>query len=143
MGLPLSAGPGFSRNGTAFSAHSAAPGKSPRPSAETRAQHFVSMIPGISGIAARPGGSSCACACVSPSIPHFVAQSGATSAETDGPLNGISSIRANHPVHINEINATIFHCLGVEHDRFTFRYQGLDQRLTGVEPMKVIRKILS
>lgn len=47
------------------------------------------------------------------------------------------------PVHINEINATILHCLGVEHDRFTFRYQGLDQRLTGVEPMKVIRRILA
>jgi len=47
------------------------------------------------------------------------------------------------PVHINEINATILHCLGVDHERFTFRYQGLDQRLTGVEPMKVIRKILA
>jgi hypothetical protein len=31
----------------------------------------------------------------------------------------------------------------VDHERFTFRYQGLDQRLTGVEPMKVIRKILA
>lgn len=47
------------------------------------------------------------------------------------------------PVHINEINATILHCLGIDHERFTFRYQGLDQRLTGVEPMKVIRKILA
>jgi hypothetical protein len=47
------------------------------------------------------------------------------------------------PVHVNEINATILHCLGVEHDRFTFRYQGLDQRLTGVEPMKVIKRILA
>lgn len=47
------------------------------------------------------------------------------------------------PVHINEINATVLHCLGVDHDRFTFRYQGLDQRLTGVKPMNVIRKILA
>jgi hypothetical protein len=47
------------------------------------------------------------------------------------------------PVHVNEINATILHCLGVEHDRFTFRYQGLDQRLTGVEPMNVIKRILA
>ena len=46
------------------------------------------------------------------------------------------------PVHINEINATILHCLGVEHDRFTFPFQGLDQRLTGVEPMKVLRQLL-
>jgi len=46
-------------------------------------------------------------------------------------------------VHINEINATILHCLGIDHERFTLRYQGLDQRLTGVEPMKVIRQILA
>jgi uncharacterized protein (DUF1501 family) len=46
-------------------------------------------------------------------------------------------------VHINEINATILHCMGVDHERFVYRYQGLDQRLTGVEPMKVIRKILA
>ena len=49
----------------------------------------------------------------------------------------------NDPVHINEINATILHCLGINHEIFTVRYQGLDQRLTGVEPMKVIKKILA
>ena len=48
-----------------------------------------------------------------------------------------------NPVHINEINATILHCLGINHETFTLRYQGLDQRLTGVEPMKVIKKILA
>jgi Protein of unknown function (DUF1501) len=47
------------------------------------------------------------------------------------------------PVHINEINATILHCLGIQHDRFTFKFQGLDQRLTGVEPMKVIKQLLA
>ena len=46
------------------------------------------------------------------------------------------------PVHINEINATILHCLGINHELFTKRYQGLDQRLTGVEPMEVVRQIL-
>ncbi|MDG2125296.1 MAG: DUF1501 domain-containing protein [Verrucomicrobiales bacterium] len=47
------------------------------------------------------------------------------------------------PVHINEINATILHCLGIDHELFSVRNQGLEQRLTGVEPMKVIRKILA
>ena len=46
-------------------------------------------------------------------------------------------------VHINEINATVMHCLGIDHERFTLKYQGLDQRLTGVEPMKVLRSILA
>ncbi|MFT6179206.1 MAG: hypothetical protein ACJA16_000106 [Akkermansiaceae bacterium] len=45
-------------------------------------------------------------------------------------------------VHINEINATALHCMGIDHERFSLRYQGLDQKLTGVEPMKVIKKIL-
>jgi hypothetical protein len=47
------------------------------------------------------------------------------------------------PVHINEINATVLHCLGIDHERFTFKFQGLDQRLTGVEPMKVIKQVLA
>ncbi len=46
------------------------------------------------------------------------------------------------PVHINDINATILHCLGIDHERFTFKFQGLDQRLTGVEPQRVVREIL-
>lgn len=46
-------------------------------------------------------------------------------------------------VHINEINATVMHCLGIDHERFTLKYQGLDQRLTGVEPMKVLKNILA
>ncbi len=47
------------------------------------------------------------------------------------------------PVHINDLNATILHCLGIDHERFTFAFQGLDQRLTGVEPQRVIREILT
>jgi hypothetical protein len=47
------------------------------------------------------------------------------------------------PCHINDLNATILHCLGIDHERFTFKFQGLDQRLTGVEPQRVIRELLS
>ena len=35
------------------------------------------------------------------------------------------------------------HLLGFQHERFTFRYQGLDQRLTGVEPAKVVKGLLA
>ena len=47
------------------------------------------------------------------------------------------------PVHINDLNATVLQCLGLDHEQFTYLYQGLDQRLTGVEPMKVIKQILA
>ena len=45
-------------------------------------------------------------------------------------------------MHIRDLNATILHCLGIDHQRLTFRFQGLDQRLTGVEPARVIKPIL-
>ena len=45
-------------------------------------------------------------------------------------------------VHIRDLNATILHQLGIDHRRLTFRFQGLDQRLTGVEPARVVTEIL-
>lgn len=47
------------------------------------------------------------------------------------------------PVHINDLNATVLHCLGIDHERFTVKYQGLDSRLTGVEGAKVIPQLLA
>ncbi|QDT71500.1 DUF1501 domain-containing protein [Lacipirellula limnantheis] len=46
------------------------------------------------------------------------------------------------PVHINDLNATILHTMGIDHERFTFPYQGLDQRLTGVEGARVEPRLL-
>ena len=48
-----------------------------------------------------------------------------------------------NPVHVNDLNATILHCLGIDHRRFSFRFQGLDQRLTGVEEAQVVREVLA
>ena len=47
------------------------------------------------------------------------------------------------PVHIRDWHATILHLLGFDHSRFTVRYQGLDQRLTGVEKAEVIKVLLA
>ena len=47
------------------------------------------------------------------------------------------------PVHINDLNATVLQCLGIDHERFTYRYQGLDQRLTGVQGARVVNEILA
>lgn len=47
-------------------------------------------------------------------------------------------------VHIRDLNATILHQLGIDHRRLTFRFQGLDQKLTGVEEEShVLTDILS
>jgi len=47
------------------------------------------------------------------------------------------------PVHLRDWHATVLHLLGFDHSRFSFPYQGLDQRLTGVEPCKVIQELLA
>ncbi len=38
-----------------------------------------------------------------------------------------------NPVHVHDVNATILHLLGIDHERLTYRYQGRDFRLTDVE----------
>lgn len=46
------------------------------------------------------------------------------------------------PVHIRDINATILNRLGIDHERFTFKHQGLNQRLTGVEKATPVQELL-
>jgi len=45
-------------------------------------------------------------------------------------------------VHVRDLQATLLHQFGVDHERFTYKYQGLDQKLTGVEHASVIKEIL-
>ena len=47
------------------------------------------------------------------------------------------------PVHIRDLNATILQCLGIDHEKLSFKFQGLDQRLTGVEPANIVRQLLT
>jgi len=48
------------------------------------------------------------------------------------------------PVHIHDINATILNQLGIDHNRFTFKHQGLAQKLTGVQiPANPIKQIIA
>jgi hypothetical protein len=46
-------------------------------------------------------------------------------------------------VNVHDLHATMLHLLGIDHNRFTFKFQGLDARLSGVEGPQVIRKILA
>lgn len=48
-----------------------------------------------------------------------------------------------NPVHVRDLHATILHLLGIDHTKLTVKYQGLDMKLTGVEPSRVVRDILS
>lgn len=64
---------------------------------------------------------------------------GFTYGETDefgfGPVSGAT--------HVRDVHATLLHQLGLDHERLSIRSQGLDQRLTGVEPARVLHELLT
>ncbi|MCH8219644.1 MAG: DUF1501 domain-containing protein [Planctomycetes bacterium] len=43
---------------------------------------------------------------------------------------------------IRAMNATVLHCMGIDHEAFTIKHRGLDQRLTGVEHARIVKEIL-
>ena len=47
------------------------------------------------------------------------------------------------PVPVRDFNATILHCLGIDHNRLTYKFQGLDQKLTGTTPASVVQGLLA
>jgi hypothetical protein len=50
---------------------------------------------------------------------------------------------ASDGVHVRDFHATLLHLLGIDHERLTAKFQGLDARLTGVEPARVVKEIVA
>jgi hypothetical protein len=59
-----------------------------------------------------------------------------------GSTNDLGNEVAENPVQVRDLHATMMHLLGIDHEKLTYRYQGFDQRLTGVEEARVIGEIL-
>ncbi len=58
--------------------------------------------------------------------------------------NGMPTARfQDGAVHIRDLNATILHLMGIDHDRLTVKQQGLDLKLTGVQKAWVIKDVLA
>jgi hypothetical protein len=51
---------------------------------------------------------------------------------THGQTDDFSYNIVQDPVHVHDLHATMLHCLGIDHRRLTYRYQGRDHRLTDV-----------
>jgi arylsulfatase A-like enzyme len=62
---------------------------------------------------------------------------------TYGETDEFSYNIVSDPVHVRDFQATLLHQFGIDHDRFTYKYQGLDQKLTGVEKARVVKEILA
>jgi hypothetical protein len=73
----------------------------------------------------------------------WMAGGGIKGGVSHGETDDFSYSPIESPVHLNDLNATILHCMGIDHTRLTYKFQGLDQRLTGVEKQHVITPVLA
>ena len=72
----------------------------------------------------------------------FMAGGGMKPGISYGTTDDFSYNVVENPVHIHDLNATILKCMGVDHERLTFRFQGRDFRLTDVHG-RVVKDILA
>jgi len=73
----------------------------------------------------------------------WMAGGGMKAGHTHGETDDFSYNITEKPVHLNELNATILHCLGIDNNRFSYPFQGLEQRITGVEEVHPVKEILA
>jgi hypothetical protein len=73
----------------------------------------------------------------------WMAGGGAHGGHIHGETDEFSYNIVKDPIHIRDFHATVLQLLGFDHSRFTYRYQGLDQRLTGVEEAHVIPDLIA
>ena len=72
----------------------------------------------------------------------WMAGGGIKGGTTYGSTNELGNEVAENPVRVRDMHATMMHLLGINHEKLTYRFQGLDQRLTGVEKARVVSEIL-
>ena len=73
----------------------------------------------------------------------WMAGGGARPGQIYGETDDFSYNIVKDPVHIRDFHATVLQLLGFDHERLTYRHLGLDQRLTGVEPARVIPELIA
>lgn len=72
----------------------------------------------------------------------WMAGGGVRGGHSHGLTDEFSFNVAENPVHVHDLQATILHCLGIDHRRLTYKYQSRQFRLTDVEGT-VVRDVLS
>ena len=72
----------------------------------------------------------------------WMAGGGIRGGHVHGATDDFGYFASEDRVHVHDLNATILHCLGIEHERLTFHHQGRDFKLTD-EFGKVVKNILS
>jgi hypothetical protein len=73
----------------------------------------------------------------------WMAGGGVKGGVTYGATDELGYRAVDDVVHVRDLHATLLHLCGVDHRRLTFRFQGVDHRLTGFEPARVLKPILA
>ena len=73
----------------------------------------------------------------------WMAGGGVKGGQVYGETDEMSYNIVKDPVHVRDLHATILHQMGLDHEKFSYKFQGLDQKLTGVVPAKVVQGILA
>jgi arylsulfatase A-like enzyme len=73
----------------------------------------------------------------------WLAGAGVKRGVVHGATDDVGMRAVDKPVHVRDFHATILHLMGFDHERLSIRHAGLDLRLTGVEPTRVVRDILA
>ena len=73
----------------------------------------------------------------------WMAGGGVRGGTTYGATDDFGYNAVDRKVHVRDFHATMLHLLGIDHSRFTYKFQGLDFRLTGVEEAQVIQDLFT
>lgn len=73
----------------------------------------------------------------------WLAGGGIKGGTTYGSTDELGYNSVENVVHVRDLHATMLHLLGIDHEKFSVKFQGLDMRLTGVERAQVATDILS
>lgn len=74
---------------------------------------------------------------------YWLAGGGVKGGVTYGASDDFGFNATENRVHVRDLHATILHLLGLDHERLTYKVQGLEMKLTGVEPAHVVKEILA
>lgn len=73
----------------------------------------------------------------------WMAGGGLKSGVAYGATDELGYHAVDNVVHVRDLHATMLHLLGIDHARLTYRYQGLDVKLTGVEEARVVKELIA
>ena len=74
---------------------------------------------------------------------YWMAGGGVKAGHTYGNTDELGMEAVENPHHLRDLHATILHLMGLDHDKLTYFYGGLDRKLTGVKAARVIQDIIA